>query len=378
MVEAQESFNILDLGRRNLEDRNLSKVQQYWRNFSLEQRKLMGKENPVFEAPDKVEFNFIKSLSKVVYPPLKITFKDLHIDSKEVEAEIGCMICHEILCQPVACSECMALTCADCIKEWFEKQGSMECVQCKKEFQPIPKINDAYKIGDRYDYMTSELLCFACLKPFILNEWDEHREICEKSKIECCCGMVVQATHKLNEEGNLIGKANEYSDKMTALDMHIWYECEKVKSNCMTCGYVNTRENFEAYHTRCESWSGETWKNMLDRTDWITQRCQEIGVGQSFVCPSNRRLIRHEKCKPWFYTGQVMHCDNCKIDFDPYVSYNPMAYFRCGTDEKCQCNYDICRRCMCCPNEHPLKRWTNPPNVLDIEAKCAECGEMNI
>ena len=58
--------------------------------------------------------------------------------------------------------------------------------------------------------------------------------ISEKSIVECSCGSIIHASHVLKPDGELLG--NEHCKSMTALDMHIWYECELVRSNCKTCG----------------------------------------------------------------------------------------------------------------------------------------------
>jgi hypothetical protein len=171
-------------------------------------------------------------------------------DQLDENRDIKCVICHELPHRPVACSECPTLMCAGCISDWLNHDHK-NCPHCNQDFVPNGLIEMVIKSKDG---SRQTVKCYACTKPFLLFEWDKHRAICEKSKIECCCGSVVQASHKLDEAGKLMG--DQYSGAMTAFDIHIWFECEKVKSNCVTCGYTDTREQFDAGHLSCDKWNG--------------------------------------------------------------------------------------------------------------------------
>lgn len=183
--------------------------------------------------------------------------------------------------------------------------------------------------------------------------------------------MLIQATHSLNQQGQLKNTLfNEYTDGMTALDVHIWFECEKVKSNCYRCGLIATREDFAIRHSKCADYSGEPWKDMVDRRDWIEQRSQELGIGEYFVCKANRPLVRHKNTCPPFYASNKLFCNCCNDTFfAKVIKSEPTVYFRCSSDDSdslpCQCNYDICSKCLGCPNGHILKRWRDKKDVLN-------------
>ena len=75
--------------------------------------------------------------------------------------------------------------------------------------------------------------------------------------------MLVHASHTLNADGTRMGY--ETSVHMTALDIHINFECDKVRSNCSTCGKSNmSRANFEKNHKNCYDWNGEIWKDVRE------------------------------------------------------------------------------------------------------------------
>lgn len=99
----------------------------------------------------------------------------------------------------------------------------------------VPFVEDVLFSGSKKAAFETKVKCYACAKPFMIGKWREHRKICEKQRVECACGQEITANHTLNEDGTL--KGNEYSGEMTAHDMHVWYECELVRSRCKTCGW---------------------------------------------------------------------------------------------------------------------------------------------
>lgn len=93
---------------------------------------------------------------------------------------------------------------------------------------------------------------------------------------------------------------------MTALDMHIWYECERVQSYCETCGQILSRATFGRHD--CVKGIDKT-QEQEDRRRWHRKRIDDLGIGDQMVCLKQRPLVRHFKQSVWFYTGNQMSCN---------------------------------------------------------------------
>ena len=153
-------------------------------------------------------------------------------------------------------------------------------------------IEDVIFKGPKKEAFETLVNCYACNKPFMVGKWLEHREICEKVKIECACGMEIIPFHTLADDGSLKGK--EYSQHMTAHDMHIWYECDKVYSICMTCGFGHyTRGTFSKKDHECKKFSGQNDFSMEHRYEWYDKRMEELEIGKRHICRGGRPLVRH-------------------------------------------------------------------------------------
>ncbi|CAD8094446.1 unnamed protein product [Paramecium primaurelia] len=262
--------------------------------------------------------------------------RDLIVDPTNIDQNLLCLICQELVIDPKECSQCQNLFCSDCITSWLQQKKKCP-YNCSDEIQ----LKNPHRIV-KNSISQIEVKCLnkGCDKQMQIQSLDSHLLQCEYVETKCPFPEC------------------DFKDSLKQIKIH-QLNCEHRTKNCEKCEgtyKINQEHDCLIHLLKKLKLQEENQLAYQKKTDQIIMDLVErLNQLENLQKGSNKPKCYQGHVLNWIYPKKGIQCEQCK-------QANDNVRYIC---EPCRIGY--CQRCKqpefkgnVCPSNHVLQFSQKP------------------